>query len=143
MAGDDSHPEVMEYWDADSTVVAVVWQHDTPEGSEIWWAKTRVQLPQGSVENESAVIPEFELHNNYPNPFNAGTVIRYRLDRGQTVDLKIWNIDGQLVASEPPQYRDAGSYTYRWNPGSLSSGLYFYTLSNGVTSMTKKCLLVK
>lgn len=143
MPGDDSHPEVLQYWDTDSTVVAVIWQHETSEGSEIWWARTRVELPQGNVDNESPNLHGFELSHNYPNPFNASTVIRYRLDADQTVGLNIWNIDGQLVASEPTQYRKAGNYTFEWQPVSLSSGLYFYTLSNGMKSITKKCLLVK
>ncbi|MCA9733459.1 T9SS type A sorting domain-containing protein, partial [candidate division KSB1 bacterium] len=73
----------------------------------------------------------FSLLQNYPNPFNAGTTIEYQLPSGGTVDLTIFNIQGEEVWQTHHAHATGGVYTLQWfgeNKAGLkvSSGVYFY-----------------
>ena len=142
LAGDDRNPVISESYYGDSLEIAILWEHVIAGGREIWWARDRFAAPTGSADNE-AILPTFALSDNFPNPFNAGTIIKYELNENQYIGLNIWNVNGQLVASQPIAYQSAGTHVFEWNPVSLSSGVYFYSLYNSQTSMTRKCLLVK
>lgn len=91
----------------------------------------------------SAVPHEFLLTQNYPNPFNASTVIRYELAADERVTLKVFNISGQEVASLVDMDQKAGRYTVQWTGKGVSSGVYFYTLTAGDFSQTKKMVFIK
>ena len=142
MPGNDRKPEILQYIFSTSEMV-VMWEHETSEGSEIWSARGEFALEPGGVDRDEPNLPGFALSDNFPNPFNANTTINYELNESQYMSLKIWNIKGQIVASDSKVFRRAGAHSFEWNSGSLSSGVYFYSLSNGVESITKKCLLVK
>ena len=141
LAGNDRNPAIGLYYE-DSIEVAIFWEHEVDGGSEIWWATSRFFMQGGSVDN-GTVLPKLELFENYPNPFNASTRIKYELHENQNVGLNIWNIKGQIVASDPVRYQSAGTHIFEWDTKSLSSGVYFYSLYSEDTSLTKKCLLVK
>ncbi len=98
---------------------------------------TATPLADGSVPGE------FALSQNYPNPFNASTVIRYQLASDEHVTLKVYNIDGQQVASLVNTDQKAGNYSVHWTGKGVSSGVYFYTLSAGDFNQTKKMVFVK
>ena len=93
---------------------------------------------------------EFALHQNFPNPFNPDTTIKYDLAESADVTLQIYNVLGQvvrtLVASEA---QNAGRYQIRWNGMddrgvSVSSGIYFYQISaDGKFSDVRKLMLLK
>ncbi len=93
---------------------------------------------------------EFALHQNFPNPFNPDTTIKYDLAESADVTLQIYNVLGQvvrtLVASEA---QNAGRYQIRWNGMddrgvSVSSGIYFYQISaDGMFSDVRKLMLLK
>lgn len=84
------------------------------------------------LETRSKGTPEtFTLSQNYPNPFNPGTTIRFDLHRSQEIELAIYNLAAQKVATLVQGYRQAGSYSVRWDGGTdagleLASGVYFY-----------------
>ena len=86
----------------------------------------------------------FMLEQNYPNPINPTTEIKYRLANAGNVTLKVFNEVGQEVATLVNERLEAGTYTARWNAGSVASGMYFYRLmvDNNVV-LTKKALLLK
>lgn len=86
---------------------------------------------------------EFTLNQNYPNPFNPSTSISYSLPELSSVDLTIYNMLGQKVASLVSQTQEAGSYTVTWNASSASSGVYIYRLSVGSQVFTKRMMLIK
>ncbi|MCH2450352.1 MAG: T9SS type A sorting domain-containing protein [Gracilimonas sp.] len=95
------------------------------EGWNMGWT-ARVKLPQAGRQNE---VPEaFKLHGNYPNPFNPTTTISYSLPEAMTVEIKIYNLQGQLVADFGKKYQQAGVQNVTWNAGALASGTYFYQL---------------
>ncbi len=82
--------------------------------------------------------------NNYPNPFNPGTNINYELRTANYVSLKVYNALGKEVASLVNENQNAGKHSAVFNAGSLSSGVYYYTISlNGLVKQTKRMILLK
>lgn len=86
---------------------------------------------------------EFTLNQNYPNPFNPSTNISYSLPQKVDVELTIFNMLGQKVATLVNQSQDAGSYSISWNAASMSSGVYIYRLTAGSSTFTKRMMLIK
>lgn len=97
------------------------------------------------IEDElgGSLPSEFALDQNYPNPFNATTNISYSIDETADVDLSIYNLAGQKVATLVDGVMDAGAYSVNWNAGNFSSGVYFYKLTAGEKVMTRKMNLLK
>jgi hypothetical protein len=91
----------------------------------------------------TVIIPENQrLSGNYPNPFNAGTMIRYSLDSNAQVKLEILNNRGQLVETLINHMQSAGSHNISWQPEGVGSGTYYYRLTvNGQTEMGKAIYL--
>ncbi|MGB2768645.1 MAG: T9SS type A sorting domain-containing protein [Candidatus Zixiibacteriota bacterium] len=100
--------------------------------------------PSPKTAHENSQIPSgFELSQNYPNPFNPVTQISYTLPQDGCVALNIYNVLGQKVATLVDEYQEAGRKTLDWEAKGLSSGIYFYRLSVGDFTDTKKMLLTK
>ena len=91
----------------------------------------------------------FALVNNYPNPFNPATTIKYALPQATDVELTVYNVIGQPVRTLVAENQSAGRYVVEWDATndsghSLSSGMYFYRLQAGGEFLeTKKMLLLK
>ena len=91
----------------------------------------------------------FALANNYPNPFNPATTIKYALPQAADVELTVYNVVGQVVRTLVAEHQSAGRYVVEWdatndNGHSLSSGMYFYRLeAGGEFHEVKKMLLLK
>ncbi|RPI02601.1 MAG: T9SS C-terminal target domain-containing protein [Calditrichaeota bacterium] len=83
------------------------------------------------------------LHPNYPNPFNASTVIRYSLPTAGRARLTIYNLAGQQISTLADGLYPAGSYSIEWNAADCTSGLYLYRLETAGAVMTKKLVLQK
>ena len=97
----------------------------------------------GIKKVDNQVPGRFELSQNYPNPFNPSTIIRYSVPRASLVTLKVFNILGQEVSTLVNQQQNPGKYEVNFNASALSSGVYFYTITNGTSTLTKKMLLLK
>ena len=96
------------------------------------------------ISNGSILLPEgFRLYQNYPNPFNPSTLIGYQLSANNFVSLKIFDIAGKEISTIVNNNQPAGNYEVTFDGGGLSSGIYFYKLSAGDFSETKKMSLVK
>ncbi|RMH87867.1 MAG: PKD domain-containing protein [Calditrichaeota bacterium] len=78
--------------------------------------------------------------NNYPNPFNPRTTIRFTVTVSGEVSLRVYNILGQVVATLVEGYREAGTYSVVFDGRGLSSGIYFYRLSTPEGVITRKML---
>jgi 1,4-alpha-glucan branching enzyme len=85
----------------------------------------------------------FQLHQNYPNPFNPATTIRYELETADFVNLNVYNIIGQKIATLVQKKQAAGSYEITFKAASLSSGIYFYEIKTEQFSDIKRMLLLK
>ena len=88
------------------------------------------------------------LFQNYPNPFNLKTSIRYSLARDCHVELKIYNISGQLVKTLVDEHQKAGTHIVNWDgtndkAESVSSGIYFYQLKAKGYTGVKRCVVLK
>ncbi|MFC2134222.1 CotH kinase family protein [Bacteroidota bacterium] len=101
------------------------------------------------VTSDDVIITRFSLEQNYPNPFNPSTNIRFDLPQQSVVDLKIYNILGELVCTlSDNETLNAGTHTFTWNGRNdfgkaVSSGVYLYKLKTKGYSKTKKMLLLK
>lgn len=97
-----------------------------------------------SVEQINNTIPmNYKLEQNFPNPFNPSTEIRYALPSHAHVVLEIISETGQQVATLVSKEQEAGYYRVIWISGSLSSGIYFYRLTADSFIETKKFVLLK
>jgi hypothetical protein len=91
----------------------------------------------------------YALNDNYPNPFNPETTIKYQLPEAGLVTLEVYNMLGQVVKTLVSENQTAGRKTVQWdatndNGQSLSSGMYFYHVEAGEGFQdTKKMLLLK
>ncbi|MEO8210025.1 MAG: T9SS type A sorting domain-containing protein [bacterium] len=96
-------------------------------------------------ENVSSVnIPEnYMLYQNYPNPFNPSTKIKFALPNSENISLKVYDDLGKEVITLANGFKNAGTYEISFDADNLTSGIYFYKLITGTTSITKKMLLVK
>jgi ligand-binding sensor domain-containing protein len=105
--------------------------------------------PSTPVEEGHGPIPRsFVLLQNFPNPFNPSTTIRYSLPRRDRISLVVFNMLGQQVRVLSEEEQTAGPHSVVWDGKdskgrSLSSGLYFYRLTSESYSETKKMLLMK
>lgn len=94
-------------------------------------------------ENAEVQYKAYTLSDNYPNPFNPTTVISYEIPELSNVTLRVYDVSGRQIAELVNQLQQPGSYEVTFNAGSLSSGVYFYSLEAGGIVKTKKMTLVK
>ena len=86
---------------------------------------------------------KFELHQNFPNPFNPETVIRFDIPSSTFVELSVYNLIGEKVATLVNENLEQGVYTRNFVGNNLPSGAYIYRLTAGSLSITKKMTLIK
>ncbi len=110
---------------SDTVTVVVI----DPTGIEDYLAD---QLPQ-----------EYKLNQNYPNPFNPSTTISYQLKAASEVNLEIFNILGQKIATLVNEKQQAGFYNVRWNASAFANGVYFYQIRAGKFIQVRKMILMK
>jgi photosystem II stability/assembly factor-like uncharacterized protein len=97
-----------------------------------------------SLNNEVSILPdEFKLLQNFPNPFNPTTKIKFSLPLKSTVTLRVFDISGKEVSVLVNGVLALGSHEVKFDAKDLSSGIYFYTLKAGEISLTKKMILMK
>jgi len=103
----------------------------------------------GSNEIEVEITPsEFALEQNYPNPFNPSTSIQYAIGNKQFVQLKVYDVLGNEIATLVNEEKSAGSYEVEFDVAqdsrpAIASGIYFYKLQAGEFIQTKKMILIK
>ena len=106
--------------------------------------KTFGYLPVSVNEDHLVTPPNISLSQNYPNPFNASTTITYELPNADFVTLTVYDILGREIQMLVQAFHDAGAYVMNFDAKNLPSGIYFYTLQIGNTSLqTKKMLLIR
>jgi hypothetical protein len=102
------------------------------------------------VEEETQLPTEFALLQNYPNPFNPSSTITYHLPKASNVELKVYDVLGNEIATLVNEEKPAGIYNVQFTMNNLpagrqglSSGIYFYKLTAGDYVATKKMILIK
>jgi len=100
--------------------------------------------PALNGEEGIPVIPRaYALNQNYPNPFNSSTVIRYHLPVTEWVTIRVYDLLGQEVAMLVNEVRPSGEHSVRWDAGENPNGVYYYRLTAGTFTETKKMILMK
>jgi len=102
-------------------------------------------IPTGTEEEtQPGMVPaRFALEQNYPNPFNPTTLIRYAVPRTSHVRIVLFDLLGREVATLVDRVQDPGSHTVRWDATGAASGVYYYRLTAGDWSQTRRMMVVK
>jgi hypothetical protein len=103
-----------------------------------------INLLNGLTDVKTTNLPKtFAMYQNFPNPFNPSTSIRFELPKGSNVNLSIYNILGQKIATIVDEYKNPGYYQIRWDARNLANGIYFYSIRTENIVITKKMILLK
>jgi hypothetical protein len=152
-------------WDGDFDIVsgitvgAFIIDCKLPKGTKTPWKTYRGNYNRTGfygdnelITSADEIVPEIAkavLNQNYPNPFNPTTTISFSMTSESKVNLNIYNIKGQKVKTLINDEMEAGKYSITWNGTDdngkcVSTGIYFYKLNEGNTTIgVKKCLLLK
>jgi photosystem II stability/assembly factor-like uncharacterized protein len=95
------------------------------------------------VDPYSVVPNEYELSQNFPNPFNPETTIKFGVPKSGFVKLSVFDATGKLVDVLVDQQMNPGTFEASWNASGYSSGVYFYKLESEGFAETKKMMLIK
>jgi len=101
------------------------------------------QTRPGRVEDGNSIPFIYRLAQNFPNPFNPSTEIKFSIAGNERVTLKVFNTRGEQVAELVNQKLQAGDYSLQWNALDKSSGVYSYVLQTENHTMTRKMTLLK
>ena len=85
----------------------------------------------------------FKLYDNYPNPFNPSTTIKYDIPKTTLVKITIFDLLGRQVEALVNERKEPGSYEIRWDGSNHASGAYFYKLETSAYTDIKKMILIK
>jgi glucose/arabinose dehydrogenase/lysophospholipase L1-like esterase len=113
-------------------------------------SKSREPISTGieEIEKPESLPADFSLSQNYPNPFNPETSIKFELPTGSKVELRIYNVMGELVRTLMNEKRDAGRYTVTWDGRDehlirVASGMYVYQIIAGDFKTSRSMILIK
>ncbi|MBN2092687.1 FG-GAP repeat protein, partial [candidate division KSB1 bacterium] len=100
------------------------------------------------TENSTTTQAQFILNQNFPNPFNATTVIEYQLSKPELIDLAIYNTLGQRIKTLVASNQEAGTYKITWEGTdiqgiSVPSGVYFFKLISKEQTQMRKMILMR
>jgi hypothetical protein len=118
------------------------------QGSDLLRAdliRVKKYYPPSSInfDNQHLVPEQFLLLQNFPNPFNPSTIINYSIAKSGLVNISIYDILGRKVTELINEFKEAGSYRVYLDAQGLSSGVYFYRMTCGHFSSTRKMVLVR
>ncbi len=118
------------------------------DGAKATWHHDDDDATPAKSADEGDLPEEFVLDQNYPNPFNPTTTVRFSLPRTEHVTLDIYNVQGQIVRTLVNETRSAGEHKVEWDATSdngerVASGIYFYRLTAGDYTVSRKMTLLK
>lgn len=96
-----------------------------------------------SIEELPGTPVQFTLDQNYPNPFNPATLIRFSIPEQGLVNIVVFNLLGEEVATLVNSELKTGNYEVKFDGSKLSSGIYFYRISTDNFVATKKMMMIK
>ncbi len=103
----------------------------------------KYQINVTGLEDRTQVVKGYKLEQNYPNPFNPVTNIKFYLPVAGKVNLTVYNMLGQKVATLVNENLNAGYKTVTFDASHLASGVYVYVLKAGDVKLSKKMTLIK
>ena len=105
--------------------------------------RTTMVNPNGTEEQRNEVSNRYSLEPNYPNPFNPSTKIVYRVPRQEFIELRVFDVLGREVATLVDGVKEPGEYSVAFDASGLASGVYFYRLTAGGFTTTRRMIVVK
>lgn len=131
--------------------IGVASNSDGTSAGDAWgWRPAQwiiVSTPTGITPISGQIPTGYMLSQNFPNPFNPSTTIKFDIPdngaNGSTVKLIVYNMLGGVAATLVDQELKPGSFQVEWNASNFSSGAYYYRLSAGTYSQTKRMILLK
>jgi hypothetical protein len=99
--------------------------------------------PTSSITGNTEIIKDFRILNNYPNPFNPETNLKFILGKSASVKINIYGIDGKKLIQLVNSYYSPGEHEVKWNAASFPSGVYFISYESGNFKEIKKAILSK
>jgi len=121
-----------------------VFQFKVEGNGTIYWDNFYFYSNPVGIDDRSETLPMgFTLEQNFPNPFNPSTTIRFSMKHADHVVLKMFNIAGQEVFTLLDGKSSSGNHAVQFNANDLGSGTYFYSLTVGKQSSVKKMVLIK
>ena len=128
----------------------IIWP-DSFELSPIVWKATDLDfeapptygLTSTSIRETLEQPTAYVLHNNFPNPFNPTTNISFTIPVTENVQLNVYNVLGQRVATLVDGMMTAGTHSVNFNAANLASGVYIYQLRTGSFTQSRTMMLVK
>ena len=128
------------YWYEEGVTTA---QINTLNRSVIYVAAVNVYSEPIVGVDDDFIVNSYNLEQNFPNPFNPSTSIKYTLAEKSNVVLKVYDVLGKEVATLVNTNQNAGSHEIRFDASNLSSGLYIYTIQAGNFNSSRKMMLLK
>jgi Secretion system C-terminal sorting domain len=92
---------------------------------------------------DNSIPKDFELYQNFPNPFNPVTMIKFDIPRNELVRLSVYDVTGKEIEKLINTDLTPGEYSYQFNASNYSSGVYFYRLETGDFAETRKMVILK
>ncbi len=117
-------------------------QDVTTNGQPLLETLGRVVLTPSSISDTPQTLSQsFELYENYPNPFNSTTIIRYALSTASEVRLTIYNLLGQELQVVVNERQAIGEYQLQFDAGNLPTGIYYYVMDANQHREVRKMVL--
>ncbi|MGB9664337.1 MAG: T9SS type A sorting domain-containing protein [Ignavibacteria bacterium] len=126
--------------DADTSSYLVLGQPNNQTNSVFI---TKLRTGETSVQKEFNSSGNFYLYDNYPNPFNPSTNIKFYLSKDTDIELIVFDLIGKEIQTLTKGFYKAGTYEFNFNGKELSSGIYFHKLKTNFGSSVKKMILIK
>lgn len=145
----ERHGLVPMYWDNGYTGNSGLGIFDRSTGTRVYPDIINAVVDTGRVDSVTGISESSRrpsslfLGQNYPNPFNPATEISYSIPKAGFATLKVYNVLGQEVATLFSGMRQPGNYVATFDAGKSASGIYFYRLTFGGSSIAKKMILMR
>ncbi len=110
-----------------------------------WYGITSIKYSQltNATNNSIPSQNEYKLYQNFPNPFNPYTYIKYEMPVEGFVEIEVYNVNGSKVQTLVNENQESGNHEIEFNGSNLSSGIYFYSIEAGSFLQTKRMILLK
>jgi type IX secretion system substrate protein len=133
---------------ASGTAVHAVWTDDRDGNQEIYYKRNPTGNVLGITPINSEIPESYNLLQNFPNPFNPSTKIKFEIPNSKSetnpkTEIRIYDVTGKMVETIVNEDLKPGTYEVTWNAAKYSSGVYFYKMISGNFTETKKMLMIK
>ena len=99
--------------------------------------------PATNISNKPKSVEEYNLFQNFPNPFNPSTTIKYRIPKSEKVKIEVFNLLGQKITTLLDKQMPAGNHEVIFTADNLSSGVYLYRIQAGHYREVRKMVFIK